>query len=122
MHELSICQALMTQVEEIAAREQAASVDLIVLSIGPLAGVEPELLRHAFPVAAAGSVAEQAELVIETQPLRVHCTQCGKDSEVSPNRLLCAHCGDFRTQLVSGDEMLLRSLELTRRDAEALQP
>ena len=31
------------------------------------------------------------------------------------NRLVCGSCGDYRTQLVSGDELLLASLELERR-------
>ena len=42
----------------------------------------------------------------------VECSQCGAESPASPNRLLCGECGDYRTRLVSGDEMVLQSLEL----------
>ncbi len=42
MHEMSICQALMDQVERIAKEQGASRVDSIVLSIGPLSGVEPD--------------------------------------------------------------------------------
>ena len=114
MHELSVCQALMTQVDEIATRERAARVTAIVLRIGPLSGIEAGLLADAFPIAAAGTVAEGAELRVEQLPVRVHCTSCGADSDATPNRLLCAACGDYRTRLISGDEMLLASLELER--------
>jgi hydrogenase nickel incorporation protein HypA/HybF len=116
MHELSVCQGLLHQVEAIAERERAASVDLIRLRIGPLSGVVPELLQQAFTIARAGSVAEDAELVVEELPVRIRCTRCGAQSEASPNRLLCAACGDFRTQLLSGDELLLASVELTRSE------
>lgn len=112
MHELSVCLSLMQQVERIARDHQAVRVHTIVLRLGPLAGVEAPLLRHAYPVAAAGTVAEGARLIIIEAPLRVQCTACGAESEARPNRLLCAHCGDYRTRIVSGDEMLLERLEL----------
>lgn len=115
MHELAICQGLLTQVEEIAQRENAARVELIRLRIGPLSGVVPELLEQAFTIARAGTIAEAAELVIENLPVRIRCTRCGSEGEAPPNRLLCAECGDFRTQLLGGDELLLASVELTRR-------
>lgn len=111
MHELSVCNALITQVERIARDHPGSRVARIVLSIGPLSGVEPKLLRHAYPLAAAGTVAEQAELEIETGPVVVRCTVCDAQSAVAPNRLLCGSCGDFRTRLVSGDELLLQRLE-----------
>jgi hydrogenase nickel incorporation protein HypA/HybF len=113
MHELSICQALLGQVEQIAQRESASSVDLIRLRIGPLSGVVPELLEQAFSIVRAGTVAARAELAVESLPVRVQCTQCGAESEVAPNRLLCGTCGDFRTRLLSGDELLLASVELS---------
>jgi len=114
MHELSLCQALLRQVDEIARRESAKRVTRIILQVGPLSGVVPELLQRAFTIARTGSVAERAELVIEEQPVRVRCTLCGAESAVSQNRLLCRECGDYRTQLIGGDELLLKSLELKR--------
>ncbi len=113
MHELSICTALMQQVERIAREHRAGSVDRIVLQVGPLSGVEAPLLKRAWPLVSIGTLAEEAELVIETAAVTVRCTQCEAVSEVAPNRLLCAACGDFRTRLVSGDEMLLANMELT---------
>ncbi len=114
MHELAICQALMNQVENIAAERNASSVVSIVIGMGPLSGVEAQLLKHAYPVASAGTVAEGAELVIENLPLRVSCTQCGAESDVLPNKLLCKACGDWRTTVISGDELMLMSVELER--------
>lgn len=120
MHELSVCIALMEQVMRIAQEHRAERVDRIVLQIGPLSGVEASLLEHAWPLASTGTLAEAAELVIETAPVKVKCTQCAAVSEVRPNRLLCAACGDYRTHLVSGDEMLLANLELTPSEPQEL--
>ena len=123
MHEFSVCIALMEQVMQIAQEHRAQRVDRIVLQIGPLSGVEASLLEHAWPLASTGTLAEAAELVIETVPVKVKCTQCAAVSEVQPNRLLCAACGDYRTRLVSGDEMLLANLELSLpQSRELTQP
>src|SRR5512139_1759640 len=114
MHELSICQALLAQVEKIVTEQRAREAARIVVHIGPLAGVEPRLLQESFPIAAAGTSANNAELLIEELPLRVRCDSCGAESDAQPNRLLCGVCGDWRTRLISGDEMVLASVELIR--------
>lgn len=112
MHELSVCIALLESVERVAAEHGAPGVAKIVLRIGPLSGIEADLLRNAYPLAAAGTIAADAELVIETDSIVVSCTRCGAESDARPNRLLCAQCGDYRTRVVRGDAMLLQSLEL----------
>ncbi len=114
MHELSLCLSLMQQVEDIARDREAKKVARITLSIGPLSGVEPDLLQHAYPVAAAGTIAEDAELILQSSEIVVRCSQCDKETTVTPNKLLCGSCGDFRTRVVSGDELLLMSVELDR--------
>lgn len=123
MHELALCQAMMSQVETIAREHRATRVTSITLGIGPLAGVEAKLLHSAYPLACAGTIAEGARLMIEATPIRVHCTSCGEESDALVNRLVCGHCGDWRTELLSGDEMLLVSVELDKtrpREAGAL--
>lgn len=114
MHELAVCQGMLRQVMDIADREQARAVTRILVRIGPLSGVEPQLLAQAFPIASAGTLAADAALELESLPVRVRCEQCGAESEASPNRLLCGACGDYHTRLLSGDELLLVSVELER--------
>ena len=113
MHELSVCLALIEQVEKVARQHDASQVSGIVVRLGPLSGVEPDLLRHAYPLAAAGSLAEHAKLVIEDAEILVRCSQCGEESRATANRLLCGACNDYRTRIVSGDEMILQRIELT---------
>lgn len=114
MHELSICQSLLSQVEGIALQHNAQSVSSIQLALGPLSGVEIELLKNAYSIASAGTVADSAELIIKLLPLRVKCNQCHAESEVLPNKLTCKQCGDWRTTVVSGDELILMSVELDK--------
>lgn len=115
MHELSVCQSLLGQIEAVALENRATAVHRVTLQIGPLSGVEPQLLQQAFPIAMAGSIAESAVLDIERLPIRLECRQCGAESEAaSANKLVCGQCGHWQTRLLSGDEMLLASLELDR--------
>lgn len=117
MHELAVCQALVQQLEAVSAANGGGRVELARLRVGPLSGVEAALLRHAFPLASAGSIAEGAELVIETASVVVHCSECGARTDAAPNRMLCGACNSFRVRMVSGDEMMLESVELSAATA-----
>ncbi len=112
MHELSVCLALTRTVTGIAKRHGADRIERIRLLVGPLSGIETPLLEHAFPRAAAGTPADGARLEIRAAPVVVTCTACGAETTCAPNRLLCGDCGDFRTRVVSGEEMLLESVDL----------
>jgi len=112
MHELSICQSLLSQVHQYAVENHAKFVERIIVRVGPLSGIEPNLLAHAFTIAREGTIAAQAELSVEILPIRISCRTCGAESEVEPNCLLCQVCGDWHTQLLSGDEILLASIEM----------
>jgi len=112
VHELSICQALLAQVTEIAGDRGADVVERIVIEIGPLAGVEPALLEQAFTFVRAGSCAANAVLSLETIGVTVSCMACGAQSQTTPNRLLCGVCGGYRTRIIAGDELRLRRVEL----------
>ncbi len=117
MHELSICQALITQVEDLAREQGAERVLALTVGVGALSGVEARLLKQAYPIAAAGTLAEGSELNIDERPVRVHCDECGRESEVTVNRLVCTYCGNWRTSLVSGDELVLTQVEFIREKA-----
>lgn len=116
MHELSVCQALLAQVTEIAMGRGASSVARINVEVGPLCGVEPALLASAFAVVRAGSCAAHATLSIAITAITISCLSCGAESRTRPNRLVCAECGGYRTRVVAGDELRLRRVELTRTE------
>ena len=112
MHELSLCDDLLDQVVAIARQHHAQSVESITVHIGALSGVEPSLLDTAFTLIKAGTVAEQAQLILQTTPVIVSCHHCGIQSETVANRLLCPACHSADTDLISGDELILASVAL----------
>ena len=116
MHELSVCQGLMRQVERIAQQNDASAVSRILLKVGALSGVEPDLLKHAFTIAREGTVAQNAELEMEAGPARVRCRECGGEGEAPVNRLLCPDCGGWQVDVTEGEELLLLSLEIENQE------
>jgi hydrogenase nickel incorporation protein HypA/HybF len=116
VHELSLCEDLLSQVITIAAQHNAASVESITVQIGALSGVEPLLLESAFALIKVGTLAEEAELILQTAPVIVLCGKCGTQSEVAANRLLCKACQSHETTLLSGDELILASVALNCAD------
>jgi hydrogenase nickel incorporation protein HypA/HybF len=112
VHELSVCQALLSEVTAIAKGQGAEAIERIVLEVGPLSGVDAGLLARAFDIARTGSCAADAALSIETPPVTVCCMSCGARSRAAPNRLVCDACGGYRTRIVAGDELNLRRVEL----------
>jgi hydrogenase nickel incorporation protein HypA/HybF len=112
MHELAVCQALLRQVLDISACRGRRQVGRVSLRIGPLSGVEPALLRSAFPLAAARSACADAQLLIEESAIEVVCRACRSASTAVANHILCARCGSWRVEVTKGDELLLVEIEL----------
>ncbi|MBL7005345.1 MAG: hydrogenase maturation nickel metallochaperone HypA [Gammaproteobacteria bacterium] len=112
MHELAICQSLISQVEKIADDNTPCKVAIIKVKIGPLSGVEPSLLVNAYSIAKMGSVAESAELIIEIDDIIAYCNQCEQKFPAKVNNLSCPKCKNWQTQLISGNDMLLQTVEL----------
>lgn len=107
-----MCLSLLEQVQAIAAERNASQVTRIELKVGPLSGVESELLRSAWPMASAGTIAVDAEFIIDEADIVVRCSACNAETPARANRLVCGDCGDFRTTVVSGEEMILQRVEL----------
>lgn len=112
MHEMSVCMSLLDEVESVVRQHGGGTVVRVELRIGPLAGVEIPLLEEAFKFARENTCAAKATLQIEPIQVRVRCMCCGAESAANPNRLVCSACGEWRTALIQGDEMLLMRVEL----------
>lgn len=118
MHELAICDSLLREVERAARAHGSSEVTAIVVAIGPLSGVEAPLLARAFGVARIGTMAARATLEVQTAPVVVWCAHCRTETAVAANALLCGRCRTWQVELRSGDELLLKRVELSAAAAE----
>jgi len=112
MHELSIAQALVEQVEAAATKEHAQRVVRVVITVGALSGVDPEALRSLFPLVAEGTVTADAELVVEPVKARVRCRVCAREDAAETAFIRCTVCGSRDVELVAGRELHIKTVEL----------
>lgn len=119
MHELSLCQNLIDQLEALVRRHAAVSVARLEVEVGALSGVEAQLLADAFSLARLGTVADRSELVTRVVAPRVHCRQCLAENDAPPNRLSCPACRSLDTDLVRGQALILARVELVREEPAA---
>ncbi len=113
MHELSIVDALIEQVEkEVKRSGQPGRITRLDLVIGRLSGVNPDSIRFAFTMLAPGTLVAEATLSI-TEPKAVCCCQvCGQRTEIDEISAVCSSCGSGDVTIEGGQELILQSIEL----------
>jgi hydrogenase nickel incorporation protein HypA/HybF len=113
MHELSIMQSLRDQLEGIARAHGARRIARVAIEVGTLSNVVPELLREAFHAfREADPFLSDAELEIRSLPIRVRCRGCRAESAPAGYRIRCEACGGVGVDVIQGEELLLRDVEM----------
>lgn len=112
MHEYSIVQSLLDSCEEHAKQNDSTNVTKVVVKIGVLSGVEPDLLQTAFDTFKEKTVCENAEFIINHQKVVIECLDCNTTSTLEKNEFFCPKCKSNMVKVVDGEEMYLMSLEL----------
>lgn len=112
MHELSIATNIINVIEEQQREHGFERVSKIHLKIGEFSSVVPEALEFSFGIAARGTVAEGAELVIEIIPLMLRCRSCGEEFHSEPYIFVCPNCGGTELEMLSGTELQIDSIEV----------
>lgn len=118
MHEMGIAMTIVAEVERVlddfGPHARARSINL---QVGRLRAVVPEALEFCFLAASQRSRADGARLIIEQIPVRVRCTRCELEQIVEGLEFFCTAC-DGPVELLSGKELLLRTIEVEEPDAE----
>ena len=77
MHEQSLMQALVRQLEELAAHEDVDAITAVHVWCGALSHFTPEHFREHFEQAAAGTVADGASVAVEVSDDQAHPDSMG---------------------------------------------
>jgi hydrogenase nickel incorporation protein HypA/HybF len=110
MHEVSLVKALLKQVDKILDEHAAPKAAGIEVEIGPLSGVEIELVQSAFDQLATTPTFDGARLSIQESPLVIECLVCGCESKLNQFVFRCTECDSGRVRVVRGDEFRLLSV------------
>lgn len=112
MHEVSLAENILQIIEE-AAREQGFSqVRTVWMEIGQLSCVEKGALHFCFTAVADDTIAQHAKLEIIDIAGCGWCEHCGREVAIRSLYDACPVCGDYVAQVLRGDEMRIRELEV----------
>ncbi|KXF80720.1 hydrogenase maturation nickel metallochaperone HypA [Enterovibrio coralii] len=112
MHELSICESIVSTLKSHAETQDFSRVKVLRLEIGKFAGVEIEALRFCFPIVALGTVAEDAEMEITLVSGTGWCEVCQSSSDMLERYSSCQQCGSQGLSISSGEEMRIANVEV----------
>ncbi len=112
MHELSLIASVFEVLEEQAREHGASRVTRVVLKVGTMSGVVPELLVSAFDIYKKETLAETARLDIVVVPVKLRCPDCAGEAVREDTDFSCAACGSRRVEIVEGRELIVERIEL----------
>lgn len=112
MHEVSLCQTILDILEEQAEQDRFTRVNRVCLDVGPLSCVEPEALRFGFEAVMKDTLADGAVLEISQPPAEALCLACFKTVPVTKRFDTCRSCGSDVLQVVSGEDLKIREVEV----------
>ena len=115
MHELQVTERILDIAVKHAAGHDVSKIVRIGLKIGELSDLEDEWIQRYFDYLSKGTLAENAELVIERAPIVLSCQACSSSFEILKEKLgspECPECGETKCQLVSGREYLVKNIEV----------
>ncbi len=114
MHELGITQEIVSIVSQ---RADGAKVARVVVEVGKLCAVLPDALAFCFELCAQGTALEGAMLEVVEIPGRAACRACGDEVVLERPFGRCA-CGSSDLQWLSGEELRIKEMELSRDGGE----
>lgn len=113
MHELSIVDALIEQVQQEVDRSgQRGRIVRLDLIVGRLAGVCCDSITFAFELLSAGTPLERAQLHITESKAASCCRKCNARAEIDEIAIRCPECGSTEITIDGGRELLLQSIEI----------
>jgi hydrogenase nickel incorporation protein HypA/HybF len=112
MHEMMLVRGLLTQVEALVEQHGGGRLRRLVVRVGTLSGVEPQLLAEAFWQLRSGWRWPTAELEVREEPLRLECCLCQHTFEPVDFVCVCPACGGGQSRELSGNGVILDHLSL----------
>ncbi len=114
MHEVSLVQALLSQLADLAREHKCSSISKVRVEIGPFSGVVADSFQFGFDVLAPQEkLTEKARLEIVSTPMGFRCLECGnvclKQTRMPDS---CPACGYSLLTPEGGDGLILLQVEM----------
>lgn len=119
MHEASLVEGLLKYalgaVQEYNAKhpdQPQARISRLICEAGLLAGFENQTLKACFEIFTENTLAEGAELIINTAPLACSCKNCGEQFQLIERKFICPKCGNSDILFKGGNGLILQAINV----------
>lgn len=113
MHELSVAMSIVEMAADESNRRGGLRVTVVRLRLGALAGIVKNALLSCYELACEQTPLTGSKLEIEDIPGVVFCTACNARRPVqNVEWFRCSTCGSLASEIVSGKELEVVSLEV----------
>ena len=115
MHELPVTEKILTIALKHAERNGLKTIYSITLQVGRLTDLQDEWLQHYFNYLSRDTIAQDAQLIIIPEPIKLQCGECSTIIETKKRDLqdvTCPHCGaDGGFSIMSGRGYYIEEME-----------
>lgn len=112
MHEMGVCDGILTAAIDAAKANGATRINSIDVTIGELMQIVEDSLQFAFEVLRENTMAADAVLNVTIVPAEARCVECGTVFERDLYDVKCPRCGSYLGELVHGREFAIDSIDI----------
>lgn len=113
MHELGIVIKVIDQIEDICKKQNIKEVDSLLLEIGEVSTVVPELFQDCFEYSKKKSEhLKNCKLELVILNAISYCNSCKKSFDTVKNGKICPYCKSEDTYLVTGNEITIKNIKV----------
>jgi len=112
VHELGVTESIAGIVLRHARMNGAKRVLKVNIKLGELTGIVDHYVAFYWDMVTKDTVAEGAELNFIKVPTMARCARCEEDFHIQEYDLTCPRCGEIASDIISGREFLVESIEI----------
>ncbi len=112
MHEYSLFLSLLRELDNHLKDWKKVKVNKVVLLVGTYSGIDRDYLKEVILTYKEGTLIEEAEVILEEDPLKILCFKCGKEGFPQTNSAQCPFCQSFNVEILRGLDLVLKTIEI----------
>lgn len=112
MHEMALAEGIVDIALTTAKQHGSTQILAIEVNVGDFAGVEKESLIFCFDAVTRGTIAEGAQLQLQSVPLTARCLDCETIFTPINYAFKCPKCGSHVVVVETGRELNVVSVDM----------
>lgn len=112
MHELSVTEGILKICLDEGEKNKIQKINKINIVVGELTDLIPSCITYYFNIVSKGTIAEEAEIVINKSSVVIKCFNCGFEGQLAKGKYLCPKCNSDDYKITKGKEFYIDTMEV----------